>query len=328
MKRREFIALLGGTAAWPLAARAQQPTLPVIGWLSTRTAEVDAPLLAAFRRGLGAAGYEEGKNAAIEFRFADTQFDQLPAMAADLVRRQVAVICAVGGNLSAYAARAATTTIPVVFLVAADPVENGLVASLNRPGGNLTGVTTLSLEVRPKALELLHEMVPNAGTVGFLINPGIPGSEQTVMKQMEPAALALGLQLRVLHASTDRELDTIFGTLAQSKVGALLINNDPAFTSRIERLASLTLRYAVPAVYQYREFVAAGGLMSYSGSRTEQYRIAGTYAGRILKGETPADLPVQQVTKIELIINLKTAKALGLTVPLTLQYAADEVIEQ
>jgi putative ABC transport system substrate-binding protein len=309
----------------PVAARAQQPAVPVIGFLSARTAESDRYLVAAFRQGLGEAGLVENQNVSVEYRFADGQYDRLQAMAADLVRRQVTVMVSAGGTQSA--ARAATTTIPIVFATASDPVELGLVASLGRPGGNLTGVTNLNVEVAPKLLGLLHEVVPAAKVIGLLINPTNPGAEAATLKSLQGPATALGLALHVLHASTERDFDTIFANLAEARGGALMVGADPFFTSQSEQLAALTLRHAVPAAYQFRQFATAGGLLSYGGSVTDQYRQIGTYAGRILKGEKPADLPVQQVTKVELIINLKTAKLLGLTVPLTLQYAADEVIE-
>jgi putative ABC transport system substrate-binding protein len=327
MRRRDFIMHLGSTAAFPIAARAQQSAMPVIGYLSPRTPESDVSLLEAFRHGLGAAGYVESRNVAVDYRFAEGQYDRMPIMASDLVRRQVAVIVAAGGALSALAAKAATTTIPIVFLIAADPVEVGLVASLSRPGGNLTGTTTLSAEVTPKLLELLHDLVPTASIIGLLVNPTTPGEEETALRGLQPAARTLGLQLHVLRASTERDFDAAFATLAEIRAGALVIFNDPVFTSRIEQLAALALRHAVPAIYQFRQFVAAGGLMSYAGSRTDDYRLAGIYAGRILKGEKPADLPVQQSTKIELVINLTTATALGLSIPLTLRARADEVIE-
>jgi putative ABC transport system substrate-binding protein len=325
MKRRQLLALLGGAAAWPLAARAQQPAMPVIGYLSARTPKSDESLLAAFRQGLGANGYVEDKNVAIQYRFAEGEYDRLSALAAELVGRQVAVIVATGGTQ--LAAKKATGAIPIVFSIASDPVEGGLVGSLNRPGGNLTGVTNLNREVGPKLLELLHELVPRATIIGLLSNPTTPGTEETLLRELSPAARTLGLQLHVLRASTEREFDAVFAKLAEARAGALLIGVDPFFTSRSEQLAALTLRHAVPAAYQFREFAAAGGLISYGGSRTDQYRLVGVYAGRILKGEKPADLPVQQSTKVELVINLKTAKALGLTVSNQMQLRADEVIE-
>jgi putative ABC transport system substrate-binding protein len=321
MKRRDFITLLGGAAVWPLAARAQQAKLPVIGYLSTGS----PPVPAAFRQGLSETGYVEGRNVAIEYRWAENQFDRLPALAADLVRRQVTVIYA-GAIRSALAAKAATTTIPIVFNTGADPVQFGLVASLSRPGGNLTGVSNLNEEVAPKRLELLHEVVPAATLIGLLLNPTNPVTE-VFLRDQQAAARILGLQLHVLHASTERDLDAAFATLVQLRAGALVIGQDAFFADRSELLAALALRHAVPAIYQNREFVAAGGLMSYGGSIGDSNRLAGVYTSRILKGEKPSDLPVQQASKFELVINLKTAKALGLTVSNQMQLLADEVIE-
>ena len=324
MKRREFITLLGGTAAmWPLAARAQQ-SMPVVGFLNTRAPGQDAHLLAAFRLGLKESGYVEGQNVAVEYRFAEGRNDRLPGMAADLVRRQVAVIAANGPAV--VAAKAATTAIPIVFSVGLDPVTSGLVASLNRPGGNLTGDTILFDEVGPKRLELMRELVPTATIVAVLINPTYPTAE-TQSRDLRAAARTLGLEIRVLRASTERELDTAFATLVQLRAGGLVIGNDSFFNSRSARLAALMVRHAVPTIFQTREFAAAGGLVSYGGSIKDSYRQVGVYTGRILKGEKPSDLPVQQTTKVELIVNLKTAKALGLTVPITLLGRADEVIE-
>jgi ABC-type uncharacterized transport system substrate-binding protein len=326
MKRRKVIALLGGAAAgWPLVVRAQQPAMPVIGVLDGRSADESAPLVAALRRGLNEAGYVEGRNVAIEYHWAHGEYDRLPALAADLVRRQVTVI-ATSGNASALAAKTATATIPIVFLTGADPVQAGLVASLSRPGGNLTGVTSLGVELGPKRLELLHELVPAATTIAILVNPANRSAEIQV-RDIQAAARTLGLELHILHASTEREIDAAFAALTRLRAGALVISPEAFFNSRSEQLAALTVRHAVPAIYTYREFAAAGGLMSYGGSITDSYRQAGVYIGRILKGEKPADLPVQQSAKVELIINMKTAKALGLTVPLALLGRADEVIE-
>jgi putative ABC transport system substrate-binding protein len=325
MNRRAFIAVLGGAAVWPLAARGQQPAVPTIGFLSPRLLVEDADAVAAFHRGLKEAGYVEGQNVAIEYRWADDQNDRLPAMAADLVRRQVSVIVASGP--SAQAAKAATTTIPIVFYIGADPITLGLVASLNRPGGNLTGVTNVNVELNSKRLELLHELVPRATTIAALINPNNATPAETQSRDLQTAARTLGLQLHVLRASTERDFDAVFATLVQLRAGGLAIGGDGFFVSRSEQLAALALRHGVPAIFQFRQFVAAGGLMSYGGSGEDQFRQVGVYTGRILKGEKPSDLPVQQNSKVELIINLKTAKALGLTVPLALLTRADEVIE-
>ena len=327
LRRRDFITMLGGAAAaWPTAARAQQSARPVVGVLGATTAQGYAAQLAAFRQGLNEAGFVEGRNVAIEYRWAEDQYDRLPAMAADLVRRQVAVIATIGGNAASLAAKAATATIPVVFHGSLDPVEAGFVASLNRPGGNLTGVVTLNVDTGQKRLELIHELVPTATTIGLLLNPTNAVAE-IQSKDLQAAARTLGLQLRVLHASTERDFDEVFATLIRLRAGGLVIGSDGFFVSRSEQLAALTVRHALPAIFQYRAFVTAGGLMSYGGSVTDSFRLSGIYTGRILKGEKPADLPVQQATKVELMINLKTAKALGLTVPLPLLGRADEVIE-
>jgi ABC-type uncharacterized transport system substrate-binding protein len=327
MKRREFISLLGGAAAaWPLAARAQQPAMPVIGFLSSETPSGYANRVAAFRQGLSEAGYVEGQNVAIEYRWAESHNDRLPTLAADLVRRPVAVIAA-AGTVATVAARAATTTIPIVFSMAVDPVAEGFVATLARPGGNLTGVTSLNVEIGPKRLELLHEVVPSATNMALLVNPTNPSLAEPFSRALQAAARALGLQLHVLHASSEREIEAAFETLVNMRTGGLVIMPDQLFLARTEQLAALTVRHAVPSVHLFRKFAAAGGLMSYGTDEAEYYRLVGIYVGRILNGEKPSDLPVQQVTKVELIINLKTARALGLSIPLPLAGRADELIE-
>jgi ABC-type uncharacterized transport system substrate-binding protein len=323
--RRDFITRLGGAAAtWPLAARAQQQAMPVIGFLNGASADGYAISARAFRQGLKDTGYVEGQNVAIEYRWAEGQYDRLPAMAADLVRRQVAVIAA--NSAAMLPAKAATASIPIVFTTSLDPVQLGLVASLNRPGGNVTGVTSLNVEVGPKRLELLHELVPTATIVALLVNPANPNA-RTLARDLGVVARRLGLQLHVLRASSERDFDTVFATLRQLRAGALVIGTDAFFTSQGERLAALSVRHGLPAVYQTREFAVAGGLVSYGSQLTESFRVVGVYTGRILKGEKPADLPVQQITKVEMILNLKTAKGLGITVPLPLSGRADEVIE-
>jgi putative ABC transport system substrate-binding protein len=327
MQRRQFITLLGGAAAaWPLAVRAQQPTMPVVGYLGAQSPAVFASRVKAFRQGLGETGYAEGRNVAIEFRWAEGQHDRLPALAADLVGRQVVVIVAPGGAPAALAAKSATTTIPIVFEMGADPIAIGLVGSLNRPEGNLTGVSSLNVEVTPKRLEILHELIPTAAVVAVLVNPTSPTADSQ-LRDLQAAARALGLQFHVLHASTERDFATVFVTLLQLRAGGLVVASDTFFATHSEQIATLTVRHAVPAIHQSRDFSIAGGLVSYGGSFVESHRQAGVYTGRIIKGAKPADLPVQQVTKVELFINLKTAKTLGLTVPPTLLGRADEVIE-
>jgi putative ABC transport system substrate-binding protein len=325
MRRRDVIFLLGAAATWPLTARAQQPAMPVIGFLNGASSELSAHYVRPFRQGLSETGYVEGRNVAIEFRWANGQYDRLPALAADLVRRQVTVIAATS-TPTGLPAKAATTTIPIVFVTGSDPVELGLVASMNRPGGNLTGVTTLAVELGQKRLELLHELVPKATLIAVLVNPTGPNLE-AVSRDLRAAARTLGLPIHVLHASTERDFDPVFATLVQLRAGALVIGTDTFFNSRSAQLAALTVRHAVPAIYQYREFAAAGGLMSYAGSITDAYRLAGVYTGRVLKGEKPADLPVQRSTKAELFINLTTAKKLGITIPQSILLRAEEVIE-
>ena len=326
MKRRDFITLLGsGTVAWPLAAHAQQPAMPVVGFLCSRAPDEDPELLAAFRQGLQESEYVEGRNAKIEYRFANNRYDQLPALAADLVRRQVAVIVANGP--AARAAKAATATIPIVFAAGFDPVEAGLVASPNRPGGNLTGVTILDVELGPKRLELLHELIPTTTIIAALVNPSDPARAEITSRTLQAAAHTLGLKLHVLHASTDGDFEAVFTDLTSLKADGLVIGGEPFFNSRSGQLGALTFRHAVPAIYQLREFAAAGGLVSYGANLSDAYRLTGIYTGRVLKGAKPADLAVQQSTKVELIINMKTAKALGISVPLPLSGRADEVIE-
>jgi putative tryptophan/tyrosine transport system substrate-binding protein len=324
--RRKFLAtLLGGAVAWPLAGRAQQPTLPVIGYLNSGSPESDTPRLTGLRRGLNETGYVEGRNLVIEYRWAGNQADRLLALAADLVRLRVAVIVAAGPP-STLAAKAATTSIPIVFGVGADPVQLGLVASLNRPGGNLTGFNAFGGELGAKGLALLHELVPSAATIGFLENPNNPLFE-LLTRDVLAAAPVMGLTVQTLKASTDREIDAAFASLVQARTGALLVGGDVFFNSRIEHIVGLAARHAIPTMYQLPEFVVAGGLISYGTSLIEEYREVGLYAGRILKGEKPGDLPVIQATKLELVINLKTAKALGLQIPDRLLALADEVIE-
>jgi putative ABC transport system substrate-binding protein len=325
IKRREFIAGLGA-AAWPVVARAQQRAIPVIGYLSNLdTHSADGYYTTALLQGLKEAGYVEGQNVAIEYRRAEDQADRLPALAADLVRRHVAVIVA-GSTPAALAAKAATTTIPIVFTSGADPVASGLVASLNRPGANVTGSVSLAFELAPKQLQLLHQLMPNVALLGVLADPAFP-TTQFVIPDLRVAALTLGLQLIVVNASIDRDLETAFAIFSERHVGAVLVSDSNFYARRMEQLAALAARHALPAIFPYREYTRVGGLMSYGTSIGYLYRQAGIYTGRILKGEKPADLPVQQATKLELIINLKTAKALGLTIPETLLATADEVIQ-
>jgi putative tryptophan/tyrosine transport system substrate-binding protein len=327
MNRRDLINLLGGAAAWPMVARAQQAAMPVIGFLATGSrGSNDAVSLPAFRRGLGEIGYVEGRNLSLEYRWADENYDRLPTLAADLVRRQVKVIATAGGFLPALAAKAATKSIPIVFSGGNDPVGAGLVASLNRPGGNATGALFLSGELGPKRLELLHQLVPTATAIAILLNPLNPNFENA-SKEIEAAARALGLQPHVLRASTDRDIDTVFETITRLHAGALLVGPDNFIFSRNGRIAILALSHAIPTIYQWREFADAGGLASYGASQVDVYHQVGVYAGRILKGDAPTDLPVVQSTKIEMVINLNTAKALGLTIPPTMLATADEVIE-
>jgi len=327
MRRRDFFKVIGALAtAWPLAARAQQAAMPVIGFLCATTADGYAAPLAAFRRGLHEAGFIEGRNVAIEYRWAEDQNDRLPALAADLVRNQVTVIVA-AGTPAALAAKAATSTIPMVFYIGVDPIEAGLVTSLARPGGNITGVTNLNADLVPKRLQLVHELAPTATVIALLVNPTSPTLAETSMKEAQVAAQTLGLQLHVLHASTERDLDEAFRTSVQLRAGALVISPDVSFNSLSKQFGALTLRYGMPTIYQFRDFAAAGGLLSYGGDVSEFNRQVGVLTGRILKGEKPTDLPVQQSAKMELFINLKTAKALGLTIPQSVLVRADELIE-
>jgi putative ABC transport system substrate-binding protein len=326
MKRREFIAMLGGAAAaWPLAARAQQPAMPVIGFLHAASLETEVRGLAEFRKGLSEIGYVEGQNVMIEYRSAEGQADRLPALVADMVRRRVAVIATVANN-AAVAAKATTTTIPIVFTIGGDPIKMGLVDSLNRPGGNITGVSFLSSDIVAKMLEALHELMPKAARIAALVNPTNQNAAADT-KEAEAAARTLGLELQVLNASNGREIDDAFALLVEQRAAALLIEGDPFFIGRMKQLVVLTARHAIPAIYQGRDFPDAGGLISYGANRSDALRLAGGYTGRILKGERPGDLPVQLATKLELVVNLNTAKALGLEIPPTLLARADEVIE-
>ena len=325
MKRREFMMLVGGAAAWPLAVRAQQPAMPVVGFLSSRSPGDSANVLAAFRQGLGEAGFVEGKNVAIEFRWAEGHYDQLAVMAADLVKLRVAAIFAAGGPPAAVAAKAATSTIPIVFSAAAEPVELGLVASLNRPGGNVTGMSNFASELWAKNVQLLKELVPTAVVIGYLVNPASPNAKSYL--KGAAAGSSLVADIRVLKASNEAELDEAFASLAALGARGLVVPNEPFLDSRRDMIVALSARYSIPTIYTIREYALAGGLMSYGPSLSDAYRKAAVYLGRILKGEKPSDLPVQQPTKFEMVINLKTGKALGLTVPPTLLLQADEVIE-
>jgi putative ABC transport system substrate-binding protein len=326
MKRREFITLLGGAVlSWPVVARAQQPAIPVIGFLGSRASGEDPQLLTSFRLGLKESGFVEGQNVAIEYRFAANHYDRLPTLAADLVQRQVALIAANGP--AAQAARAATSTIPIVFTAGFDPVEVGLVASLNRPGGNVTGVSILDVQLGPKRLELLRELVPKATIIAVLVNPTDPIRAENISRAVQTAARSLGLQSNVLEASSERDLDAVFVSLLQMRADGLVIGGEPFFNSHGKQLGALSARHKVPTIFQFREFTAGGGLASYGASLTDSYRQVGIYAARILKGERPADLPIVQASKFELMINMRTAKALGLAVPAKLLFTADEVIE-
>ena len=327
MKRREFITLLGGAAAWPLAARAQQPAMPLVGFLGSASPEVYADRIRAFRQGLKEAGYVEGQNVNIEYRWAEADTGRLPELAARFVEEQVAVLVTAGGTSAALAAKAATATVPIVFAIGADPVQIGLVASLNRPGGNVTGATSINVELGPKRLELMRELLPSVRSMALLVNPTTPALAEPSTRITQAAAHALGLELHVLEARSEHDFDPTFAKIAELRAQALIIAPDQLFTAHSKRLAELTLQHALPAIYEFRQFVAAGGLISYGSSETEYYRLVGNYVGRILKGDKPADLPVQQATKVELLINLKTANTLGITVPLPLSGRADELIE-
>jgi putative ABC transport system substrate-binding protein len=326
LKRRDVLRLLGGaTATWPFAARAQQ-AVPVVGFLGTETPDAFAARVRAFRQGLSEQGYVEGRNVSIEFQWAGGNYDLLPIMADEFVRRQVTVMVATT-TPALLAAKAATMTIPIVFLTGSDPVEVGLVASLNRPGGNMTGVSNLTVEIGPKQMELLHELVPAATLIALVVNPANPVLADTLTRGLQTAAHAMRQQILVVSASTESDVERAFTTLVEQRVGGLVVGNDPFFNARPDQLIALAARHAVPAIYPYREFAVAGGLMSYGSNLADPYRLVGVYTGRILKGEKPANLPVQQVTKVELIINMKTAKTLGLNFPLSLLGRADEVIE-
>ena len=326
MKRREFITLVGGAAAWPLAARAQQPSIPLIGYLSSRSPDESRHLLEAFRMGLKAGGYVEGQNVAIEYRWGEGQYGRLPALAADLVRRDVAVLVTTGGEPSVLAAKAATSAIPIVFTVGGDPVKLGLVASLNRPGGNATGVSLLTTAPEAKRLGLLKELVPDAAVFGVLINPNYQEAEAQ-SREVQEAGRALGRRIQIANAGSDQELGTAFAALVEQRAAALLVAADPFFDTRRERIVALAAQFKLPGIYQFRDYVVAGGLMSYGISISDGYRQVGIYTGQILKGAKPADLPIHQSIKFECVINLKTAKTFGLQISDNVLSLADEVIE-
>jgi putative ABC transport system substrate-binding protein len=329
MNRRAFMSLLGGAAAaaWPHATRAQQTATPVIGYLSIRSAETDAPFLVSLRQGLGERGFVEGRNVAVEYRYAQGQPDRAPALAADLVRRRVALIVTTGGVQAALAAKAATTAIPIVFTIGSDPVQDGLVASLNRPGGNLTGATTSYDEAAPKRLGLLREILPNGALIGVLVNPNDPITANSETNAARAAARSVGQRIEILQAGSERDIDAAFAKLIEMRAGALIVAPHASFATQAQQLIALAARHAIPALYWRREFAEAGGLMSYGSSLADAFRVVGVYAGRILKGEKPADLPVQQPTKFELVVNVKAAKAIGLTISESFLARADEVIE-
>ena len=326
MRRRQFLRLLGGTAAWPLAARAQQSAMPVIGLLSSRSSATDAPLIAVMRQGLNETGLVEGRNFTFDYRSAAGQYDRLASLAADLVHRQVALIVAIGGETAASAAKGATATIPIVFVGGADPVRTGIVSSLHRPGGNITGVSAFQVELEPKKLELLRELRPNAARIAVLVNPNTQYAENQV-NDLKAAARSVGQEIDLLQASTIRDIDAAFKRIAQMCAEALLVATDPFFFTRATQLVVLATRHAIPTLYHRREFVVIGGLISYGTNTEDTYRLLGVYAGRVLKGEKPGDLPIQLPTKYELVVNLATARALDLDVPATLLARADEVIE-
>jgi len=326
MRRREFVTALGGAIAWPLTVRAQQPSMPVIGFLSARSPDESSHHVRAFREGLSATGYIEGQNVAIQYRWAEGRYVRLPVLASELVAQRVSVIAATGGNVSGLAAKSATSVIPIVFIVGDDPVKLGLVPALNHPGGNVTGMSVFTTELGTKRLEVLNELVPKGAGFGLLINPNYEGAVSEA-RNVQTAAHAFGRPIIILNASNEHEIDAVFASLADHKVKGLMVDADALFVSRRDQLVAQAARYLIPAIYDLRDFVVAGGLMSYGASLTDAYRQVGMYTGRILKGEKPADLPVQQAVKVELVVNLKTAKALNLTFPITLFGRADEVIE-